>query len=434
MNNSQKASHPNWLVNGQINEVKFCASFLFLHPMRYIKGVFFTPDGQVPDEDIIKKEIYTMLRPHVSVHLNSITSNLLDVLRMECHSESLPLDLDRIHVANGTLFLNGNFTEKKEFCRNRLPVAYHKDAPTPTVWLKFLSDLLPERDIPTLQEYMGYFLIPTTKAQKMMLILGNGGEGKSRIGIILKKLLGINAIMDSIQKIETNRFARADLENKLGVIDDDVDLNALPKTCTLKTIVTAETPLDLEKKSQQSYQGELYARIIGFSNGELTAVNDSSRGFYRRQLLLYAKEPAADRRNDPFLVEKMVPELEGILLWCLEGLNRLIANNFQFTENAETKERALAAQIETDSIESFMNSSGYFIFDVNASASSRDLYDVYLQFCRDNVFQALSSKIFIRRLHNQANRYGLTYSNNVYAYRKRVWGFTGIQVVQNALF
>ena len=35
--------------------------------------------------------------------------------------------------------------------------------------------------------------------------------------------------------------------------------------------------------------------------------------------------------DDPFLVEKMCAELEGILLWCLKGLHRLVQNNFRFT-------------------------------------------------------------------------------------------------------
>ena len=52
----------------------------------------------------------------------------------------------------------------------------------------------------------------------------------------------------SVQKVETNRFARADLERRLLMIDDDMDMNALPKTNYIKTIVTAEAKLDLERK------------------------------------------------------------------------------------------------------------------------------------------------------------------------------------------
>ena len=74
----------------------------------------------------------------------------------------------------------------------------------------------------------------------MMLIVGKGGEGKSRIGLVLKRLMGDAASNGSVQKVENNRFARADLERRLLMIDDDMDMNALPKTNYIKTIVTAE--------------------------------------------------------------------------------------------------------------------------------------------------------------------------------------------------
>ena len=41
-------------------------------------------------------------------------------------------------------------------------------------------------DILTLQEYLGYCLIPSTKGQKMLIITGKGGEGKSRIGLVMR--------------------------------------------------------------------------------------------------------------------------------------------------------------------------------------------------------------------------------------------------------
>ena len=81
-----------------------------------------------------------------------------------------------------------------------------------------------------------------------MLIVGKGGEGKSRIGLVLKRLMGDAASNGSVQKVENNRFARADLERRLLMIDDDMDMNALPKTNYIKTIVTAEAKLDLERK------------------------------------------------------------------------------------------------------------------------------------------------------------------------------------------
>ena len=158
----------------------------------------------------------------------------MEVLKLEAYSEELPVQMDRIHVNNGTYFLNGDFTEKKEFCLNRLPVNYEMKEAKPERWLQFLSELLEEDDIPTLQEYMGYCLIPSNKAQKLLIILGKGGEGKSRIGLVMRKILGTNMNVSNIQKVEHNRFARADLEYRLLMVDDDMKLEALKDTNYIK--------------------------------------------------------------------------------------------------------------------------------------------------------------------------------------------------------
>ncbi len=59
-------------------------------------------------------------------------------------------------------------------------------------------------------------------------------------------------------------------------------MNALPKTNYIKTIVTAEAKLDLERKGVQSYQRDGYARFLCFGNGALTSLSDPSDGFFRR--------------------------------------------------------------------------------------------------------------------------------------------------------
>lgn len=170
-----------------------------------------------------------------------------------------------------------------------------------------------------MQEYLGYCLIPSTKGQKMLMLIGKGGEGKSRIGVVMNAIFGLNMNTTSIQKVETNRFARADLEGKLLMVDDDLDMNALTKTNYVKSIVTAELRMDLERKKEQSYQGQLYVRFLCFGNGALTALHDRSDGFFRRQIILTTKDKPADRFDDPFLAEKLIAEKEGIFLWMLEG-------------------------------------------------------------------------------------------------------------------
>ena len=311
-NISRNPLWPDWYNGKKIDEVQFGRAFLEQWPLKCVNGTLYTLDGPVEDESEIKQRILENIEEYVTSGLSKKVTNILETIKLLAFSDPFPIEQDCIHLQNGVYHLpDGSFQESRLFCQNRLPVKYDPKAATPDRWLTFLHELLDEADIPTLQEYLGYCLIPSTKGQKMMLIVGKGGEGKSRIGLVLKRLMGDAASNGSVQKVENNRFARADLERRLLMIDDDMDMNALPKTNYIKTIVTAEAKLDLERKGVQSYQRDIYARFLCFGNGALTSLYDHSDGFFRRQLILTTKDKPADRTDDPFLVEKMCAELEG---------------------------------------------------------------------------------------------------------------------------
>jgi len=364
---------PDWFDGRQLNEVLFCQQFLEDYPMKGVNGSFFTVHGRVSDKNLLKKRIYDRLKPCITSGLTKRVNNLLDLLRVEAWSPAFPIHRDRIHVANGTLFLDGRFSPEKDYCRNRLPVAYVPNAPQPLTWMRFLSQLLEPEDIPTLQEFLGYCLIPSTKGQKMLLLIGRGGEGKSRIGPVLHTLLGDNMATGSLAKVETNKFARADLEHELLMLDDDMKLEALPQTNTIKAIVTADLPMDLEKKGQQSYQGDLYVRFLGLGNGSLKALYDRSEGFFRRQILLRVKKKDPKRTDDPDLAEKMCAEAEGIFLWCVDGSRRLMAQQYRFTVSARAQENMDAAVSDGNNIVDFMASEGNIRRKADMGISSKEL-------------------------------------------------------------
>ena len=421
---------PVWYDGKKINEVAFCQEYLREHPMVCVKGSFFTVEHRITDERELRKRIYDMLRSYDRSGVAKHVDGLVEVLRSEAYLEDLPVQTDRIHVANGTLFLDGGFTEEKTFCRNRLPVCYDPAALPPLRWLRFLSELLNEEDIPTLQEFMGYCLLPTTKAQKMLMIIGKGGEGKSRIGVVMRVLFGESMVNGNLTKVETNRFARADLEHVLVMVDDDMKLEALPQTNYIKTIITAELPLDLERKSRQSYQGELYCRFLGFGNGSLKALYDRSDGFFRRQIILTARRRDRDRIDDPYLSEKLTAEKEGILLWCLEGLRRLIAQNYAFTISDRARENMREAVSDGNNAVEFMASEGYIELKADEEISSRQLYSVYEQWCTDNAMKPLSQRSFWLFLSENQDTYNLEATNNIrLPDGKRVRGFWGIRSV-----
>ena len=425
----ERLGGPVWVDGGKMDEVLFAKDFLTGRNLVYAEGAFFDEEGRLADENMLRKEIYEALRDYVSSSVPRKVDNILGVMRMECGRRNLPVQEAAIHVANGTYTLKDGFRQERFVCRNRLPVSYRPNCPEPERWHAFLEELLEEEDILTLQEYMGYCLLPVTIGQKMLIITGRGGEGKSRIGVVMKAMLGDNASLGSIAKVETNPFARADLEHKLLFIDDDLRLEALPSTNHIKSIITAELPMDLEKKGTQSYQGMLYCRFLAFGNGSLQAVNDQSYGFFRRQILLTAKPRNPNRRDDPYLGRRLKEEIDGIFLWSLAGLYRLIGNDFRFTVSDRARENMNQAIGEGNNVTQFMQSEGYFVFDKEACVTSRRLHDAYRDWCEDNGFEALTIVKFSRYLRQDASFYGLRYDNNVpIGGGKKARGFRGIRI------
>lgn len=425
---------PSWLLpGGRINEVEFCREYYMKNFLAYKDGAFFSPEGRIDDEKTLRKDIYNVLRQHLYSGLAAKVENILGTLRLECPSKGLEESVEDIFVipvANGTYRLDRGFSPVKHLTRYRLPVNYNPDAPKPERWLAFLSDLLQEEDIPTLQEFMGYCLIPSTLGQKMLIITGKGGEGKSRIGVVMKALLGCNMNLGSIAKVEMNPFARADLEHLLVLVDDDLKMEAMKQTSYLKSIITAELPMDLERKGIQSYQGKLNVRFMAFGNDSLQALHDRSHGFFRRQILLTAKEKRPGREDDPFLAYALLEEIEGILLWCIEGLERLTLNNFRFTMSRGARRNLLESMSRGNNVMEFLKTEGYIRFDPEGSITSRLLYDIYRDWCADNALTPLTANTFWSYLNQNLETYRLKTSRSIpIGNEKYARGFLGIRAL-----
>lgn len=442
---------------GKVRETAYCQYLLEKHPMMCLKQKLFDQNGEV-DEDALPYEVHSDLRDFVLDNLAKKEKQVLDALRIETYTPEWKPQLDRIHLQNGTYFLDERvFVPEKELCLNRLPVEYQPDAPAPTKWLEFLDGLLIPEDILTLQEYLGYLLIPSTKAQKMLVMTGKGGEGKSRIGLLLKKLFGEASHSESILRIETNRFVSANLEYKLVMVDDDLNMVALPETRNIKSIVTAEDRLCIERKNKQAVQGLLYVRFICFGNGNLVAAHDDSDGFnrkdsrftyirnsifaicnptnvandinvglrWRRQILIAVKDRDPARVDNPFLIEELSEERPGILLWMLEGLHRLLANRYQFTISERSIQNLEAAMADSDNLTQFMQATAYVRFKPDTEERSTYLYRAYTKWCEDNLESPVPQKKFSQILLKNAGKYGLTFSKHI---EGKYRGFRGVCV------
>ena len=427
MSFTQKSELPVWLDSkGTINELLFCDEFVEEHPMKYFENNFLDTNGALP-ADKLRKLISDRICPYVYSGLSRRVGSIYECLKLYCFVESLNSCADEIQLENGVVKASsGRFIERRDICANRLKVRYNNKAAPPRKFLEFLDALLDEEDIKTLQEYLGYCLIPSTRAQAMLFIIGNGGEGKSRLGIVLKAIFGDAMIESALHRLETDRFARANLQNKLLMLDDDLQLEAFSSTGTIKTLVTAETPVDVEQKGVQSYQAMLYARFIAFGNGSPKALYDRSVGFSRRMLILTTKPLDKNRKTDRYIADRMLEEKEGIFLWMLEGLQRLMANHFHFTVSDKAKRNNSEFASDNCNIIDFLADESVVYFGEGKQTSSVDLYKAYFDWCDMNALVPLKRDAFINWLKCNQERYKIQFDYNIQHMGKRVRGFKGI--------
>lgn len=225
-------------------------------------------------------------------------------------------------------------------------------------------------------------------------------------------------------------YVGANLAKKVTNVVDVLKLAAQVEDFPPVTDVTAQGQMDLERKGKQSYQGWMYARLLAFSNGDLQALYDRSDGFYRRQLILTTKDKPLSRVDDPDIAEKMAAEVDGILLWAFEGLQRLVKNGFQFTESDRAKRNRELVKRDNNNVFDFLESEGYIRLKADACTSSKELYEVYKMWCEENSLNAIKSRGFSDALISNQRRYNLESTNNIInSSGRRVRGFVGIETL-----
>jgi putative DNA primase/helicase len=210
-----------------------------------------------------------------------------------------------------------------------VPLDYDADAPEPAEWLKFLKSLWGDdkTSIDLLQEWFGYVLSGRLEQHKMLLMLGPIRSGKGTIARTLQKLMGgkDNVAGPTLAQLGTN-FGLASLLGKPLAIISDARLGDTPSHVVVERLlsITGEDTLDVDRKFRDVCTGKLPTRLVILSN-ELPKFRDASGAIATRMLILRMTESFLNR-EDKELDQKLAPELGGILLWAIKGLDRLTEN------------------------------------------------------------------------------------------------------------
>ena len=83
-------------------------------------------------------------------------------------------------------------------------------------------------------------------------------------------------------------------------------------------------------------------------------------------------------------------------------------------------------RIDEDSIMDFFESTGYIAFDEKAVTTTKDLYEAYEMWGRDNLIKVRSENSFSKEVKQRAQKLGITYMKNASFDDKTARGYKGI--------
>jgi len=366
--------------------------------LMYVKGIY--EDA----EAIVAKIIEDCLEGHEKVTRHFV-EEVLGHIRRKFPVKRTELNQPKtiIPVQNGLLDLET--FELREFSPDfyftfKLPIWYDPDADCPK-FKQFLSEVLYEEDIPTMQEFFGYCLWRDYNIQKAFMLVGEGSNGKSTLLSVLKRFLGAeNVTSIAIQTLERDRFAIGSLFGKLANIYADLPDKALYSTGTFK-MLTGGDSITADKKFREPFTFTNYAKLI-FSANKLPEVRDNTDAFFRRWIIINFPNVFDEEKADKNLLQKLTTEeeLSGILNWAIEGLKRLLERGY-FSNTKSTDELRDAYIRMSNPLQAFVLD--YVKEDPEGWIPKDEFYAKYVEYCKKNKLTIKAKNIVAKELQGCLN-------------------------------
>jgi len=277
----------------------------------------------------------------------------------------------------------------------QLPVPWEPNARSPRTE-RFLDEVLPADAVDLVVEILGYALYAGNPFRKAVLFLGSGGNGKSKLLAIVGALAGAaNVASVPVQVFGENRFAPAELFNKLANVAGDLDARGIKRSDIFK-MITGGDPIMAERKNCHPFSFVSFALPL-FSANEPPISSDQTQAWFDRWLIVPMERRFEGAACDPHLEEKLTTpaELAGTLVLAVAGLRRLMERG-RFAEPASVVSAGEQYRDRLDSDRGFVADA--CVLSLDAWTPRTALYKAYRAWCQDSGKFPVSAENFYARL------------------------------------
>ena len=316
----------------------------------------------------------------------------------EYRKREIPKNEVWINLQNGTLVISADGTVTLRSHRMEdlftYTIGYEYDANAECEeWHRFLDRVLPDKSAQQLlAEFIGYCLMPDHRMEKMLILYGDGQNGKSVTLEIIESILGNqNVSYLGLSDLTNDEVKRAGIEAKMLNISHESGKDVNPNI--LKQITSGER-VTIKRLYRDPYETSDYGKLIAAFNQLPRAEN--VMGFFRRLIILPYKVTIQKNEIDRQLTQKLRKELAGILNWVLGFLPGFMkSSDFVYCENCE---KALEEyKLQSDNVRLFVQ---MHCEESLYSQSGDNIFKSYKSFCYESGLKALGKNNFYSRLES----------------------------------
>jgi P4 family phage/plasmid primase-like protien len=341
-----------------------------------------------------------------------------------------------IHCRNGMLDIRTKELlpfDPKYKSRNATPFKWDAAATCPRFLDELLRSALSEEDIAVIQLYVGICLMGRNLAQKILLIIGTPGGGKSALCLVIEGLIGRANYTQLRTEQLAGRFEIARYVGKTLLTGKDVpgDFLMTKGAQVLKALTGGDALTSEHKGGMGSDNIDGVFNVVITSNARLRVhLDGDDKAWARRLLVVKYERPKPEKAIPDFAQKLLAEEGSGILRWAVEGAHRLLASDYCFPDTEGQRSRIESLLNESNALRTFVGAR--MVVSAGDSLTTAEIVEAFFGYCQAKswvtgsvgaVEKALPD--IMMEVHRAAK------SNSVARADGAVKGFRGVKLVQN---
>lgn len=297
----------------------------------------------------------------------------------------------------------------------------------PVKWIKFIEELCTDQDgkidwnlYNIYQEQTGLILsncyvYRTKKAFILYSPIGN--TGKSVYLSVINKMVGEANVTNIPMQKMSDRFSLGDIYGKRIISIGDQTSQDIEDCSNFKQL-TGGDRVNAELKGKQSYNFTFTGGIMIACNNLPYFADDKGNHVFDRMLILPCTNVIPASKRNKGLIEELMEEADAIFAWGLEGLHRLIKNNFEYTKCNAVDEVITDYRNNIDTLYHYVNSECQITENKMDRIKKTEFEENYTQWCERNGYTPVSKK----NIKERTTKIGIpmirTSESNYYQYIK----------------